>query len=123
METVKNGVLENHSRRDLVRAPSFPWASLVTPHGIIHGETTDYGEGQVEQLLFEAEDCAIVLVQTLQPSERSYCELRRPRAGYRHYKRARAVRYACSVRGENRQHRPASTDLVAAEAALTTRRL
>jgi hypothetical protein len=61
VETVKDGVLENHSRRDPVRAPSFSWASLDTPHGIVYGETTDYGEERSEQLFFEVQDHEIVL--------------------------------------------------------------
>ena len=42
-------------------APSFSWASLDTPQGIIYGETTDYGEERSEQLFFEVQDHEVVL--------------------------------------------------------------
>ncbi|KAH7088904.1 heterokaryon incompatibility protein-domain-containing protein [Paraphoma chrysanthemicola] len=61
VEDVKDGVLKNHSRRDSERAPSFSWASLDTPHGIIYGETTDYGKERSDQLFFEVVDHEIVL--------------------------------------------------------------
>lgn len=40
----KNGVFQNHSTRDPICAPSFSWASINAPQGIVYGEATNYGE-------------------------------------------------------------------------------
>jgi hypothetical protein len=58
----KNGVFENLSRRSPMRAPSFSWASLDAPQGIIYADTTDYGETRAEQLFFEIQNHHIDLV-------------------------------------------------------------
>jgi hypothetical protein len=57
----KDGVPENHSKRFLMRAPSFSWASLDAPQGITYADTTDYGEDRSEQLFFEIQNHHIVL--------------------------------------------------------------
>jgi hypothetical protein len=57
----KDGVSENHSRRSPMRAPSFSWASLDAPQGIIYADTTDYGKDRAEQLFFEIQSQHIVL--------------------------------------------------------------
>jgi hypothetical protein len=57
----KDGAFENHSRRYPMRAPSFSWASLDVPQGIIYADTTDYGENRAEQLFFEIQGHDIVL--------------------------------------------------------------
>ncbi|KAF2194080.1 HET-domain-containing protein [Zopfia rhizophila CBS 207.26] len=51
-EDFKDGIFKNGARRDPTRAPSFSWASVDTPHGILYGETTDYGRDRAEDLLF-----------------------------------------------------------------------
>jgi hypothetical protein len=57
----KDGVSENHSKRAPMRAPSFSWASLDAPQGIIYADTTDYGKDRAEQLFFEIQDHHVVL--------------------------------------------------------------
>jgi hypothetical protein len=57
----KDGVAENHSKRFPTRAPSFSWASLDAPQGIIYADTTDYGNDRAEQLFFEIQNYHIVL--------------------------------------------------------------
>jgi hypothetical protein len=57
----KNGVPENHSKRFPMRAPSFSWASLDAPQGIIYADTTDYGEDRAEQLFFEIQNHHVAL--------------------------------------------------------------
>ncbi|EKG17140.1 Heterokaryon incompatibility [Macrophomina phaseolina MS6] len=43
MEPVlKDGSFENHAIRHPLRAPSFSWACLDAPQGIVYGEATDY---------------------------------------------------------------------------------
>jgi hypothetical protein len=57
----KDGVSENRSKRYPMRAPSFSWASLDAPQGIIYADTTDYGEDRQQQLFFEIQKHDIVL--------------------------------------------------------------
>jgi hypothetical protein len=57
----KDGVPESHSERYSMRAPSFSWASLDTPQGIIYGETTDYGDDRANQLFYEIKDYHVAL--------------------------------------------------------------
>jgi hypothetical protein len=57
----KDGVFENHSKRDPSRAPSFSWASLDTPHGLLYGEATDYRPQPDEELFFKVVKHDIVL--------------------------------------------------------------
>jgi hypothetical protein len=52
-EVFKDGIFHNQAKRDPSRAPSFSWAALDTPYGIVYGETTDYGRDRAEELLFE----------------------------------------------------------------------
>ncbi|GME37879.1 heterokaryon incompatibility protein [Neofusicoccum parvum] len=51
----KDGLFENHSTRDPLRAPSFSWAALDVPQGIVYGEATDYGDDRNTELLFSVE--------------------------------------------------------------------
>lgn len=46
---------ENRSLRH-PSAPSFSWASLDVPQGIIYGDTTNYGTGREIELFFEVKD-------------------------------------------------------------------
>jgi Heterokaryon incompatibility protein (HET) len=52
-EVFKDGSFLNHAKRDPSRAPSFSWAALDTPYGIVYGEATDYGKDRAEELLFQ----------------------------------------------------------------------
>jgi hypothetical protein len=58
----RDGVPENYSKRDSMRAPSFSWASLDVPQGIKYGETTDYGNDRANQLFFEITAYDVTLV-------------------------------------------------------------
>jgi heterokaryon incompatibility protein (HET) len=55
-EVFKDGIFHNQAKRDPSRAPSFSWAALDTPYGIVYGETTDYGRDRAEELLFEVKN-------------------------------------------------------------------
>jgi hypothetical protein len=61
-EIFKDGGFHNSAKRDSSRAPSFSWASLDTPYGIIYGEATDYGENRADELLFEVKSHHLVPV-------------------------------------------------------------
>ncbi|KAL1623445.1 hypothetical protein SLS54_004434 [Diplodia seriata] len=54
----KDGIFENHATRDPTRAPSFSWAALDVPQGIVYGEATDYKDknGNTDELLFKVKD-------------------------------------------------------------------
>ncbi|KAF9735961.1 heterokaryon incompatibility protein [Paraphaeosphaeria minitans] len=52
-ELYRDGVFENPAHRDTLRAPSFSWAAIDTPHGITYGEVTNYGRDRQKELLFE----------------------------------------------------------------------
>lgn len=54
-EVFKDGNFINKSRRNASRAPSFSWATLDTPNGIVYGETTDYGNNRANELLFRVQ--------------------------------------------------------------------
>ncbi|KAL1614108.1 hypothetical protein SLS56_012189, partial [Neofusicoccum ribis] len=56
---VNDGMFENHSTRDPLRAPSFSWAALDVPQGIVYGEATDYGKDRDLQLFFSVENWSI----------------------------------------------------------------
>ncbi|OMP85494.1 hypothetical protein BK809_0004164 [Diplodia seriata] len=47
-----DGLFENHATRDPTRAPSFSWATLDVPQGIVYGEATNYN-GCDDELLFK----------------------------------------------------------------------
>jgi hypothetical protein len=55
-EDFKDGHFLNQAKRDPARAPSFSWAALDTPCGIVYGEVTDYGRNPSEELLFKVQD-------------------------------------------------------------------
>lgn len=59
----KDGVFSNHATRHLLRAPSFSWASLDVPQGIVYGEATEYWnkEKGKKDLLFKVEKAFIDL--------------------------------------------------------------
>jgi hypothetical protein len=80
-ELFRDGVFENPARRDATRAPSFSWASIDTPHGIIYPDVTDYGAARAtkmrtrdqyqfeesnpkEELMLEVQDRHITLSDT-----------------------------------------------------------
>ncbi|KAK7733609.1 hypothetical protein SLS57_000624 [Botryosphaeria dothidea] len=59
----KDGVFSNHATRHPLRAPSFSWASLDVPQGIVYGEATEYWnmEKGKKDLLFKVEKAFIDL--------------------------------------------------------------
>jgi hypothetical protein len=58
----RDGAFENYSIRFPMRAPSFSWASLDVPQGIIYADITDYERDRAEQLFFEIQNHHIDLV-------------------------------------------------------------
>lgn len=67
VEKYRKGSFENPARRDATRAPSFSWAAIDSPYGIVYGETTDYGRERSQTLLFEVVKYMAVPIDPMNP--------------------------------------------------------
>jgi hypothetical protein len=55
-ELFRDGVFGNPARRDAIRAPSFSWASIDSPHGITYADVTDYKRTVTSRIRTRAQD-------------------------------------------------------------------
>jgi hypothetical protein len=66
-EVYENGVYLNLAKRFPVRAPSFTWAAIDSPHGVTYGDVTDYGSTRHKDLFFSILDHDIELTDPQNP--------------------------------------------------------
>lgn len=73
----KDGVFENHAVRHPLRAPSFSWACLDVPQGIVYGEATDY-KNEVEDSESRSENLGNKSQDPLFEVENAFIDLSHP---------------------------------------------